>query len=109
MARRSSCRPWLQLQLVGARPDHACRRSRLSASCPIERREACWRDALVHSEPAGTLAIALLVMLLESLLDRVRTVQQELIDQVEAPFSDRGFGVLPVESEDDADDLPAVR
>lgn len=52
---------------------------------------------------------SLLVMLFESLFDPVGTVQQELVDEVEAPVSDRLFGVLSMESEDDPDDLSAVR
>ena len=59
MARRSSWRPWLPLQLVGARPitlvaapDSARRVRSSDARC-------CWSDALVHSEPAGALATAL--------------------------------------------------
>jgi hypothetical protein len=80
---------------------------RLRASC--EFRPAQRRNSRDRRLAPAALVTALLVMLFEPLFDPVRAVQQELVDQVEAPVSDRRFGVLPVESEDDADDLPAVR
>ena len=93
-----------EAELPGEIPPYALNGT-LGTRAPPARR----RDARSRRLDSAALATALLVMLFESLFDPVRTVQQELVDQVEAPFSDRRFGVLPVESEDDTDDLPAVR